>query len=309
MGNRSSKGSLRPLLIRTTNSPIRDYRIESNLHEDYVVLELSTSSIMQFSSKGFALHSLTSNTYVCDETNRCIRVFSSEFHCLFIFPVTKSLHHPFGICVANDRVYITEYYEYAISVFTLEGERITKCSFGYTNNPKTNIAFPSGITVDDEGNIYICDGFNHRIFILTHYDSGYCEFARSNLTQPRDIKLHKDTIIVLDVLHQHKSVYADIMGLKIFSQQEELLKEIELDLNSIQFFDVTPNSNYIICSSHYIKLISNNGEVLETFEKNIEISNTFHPGIVFDKKPMEIVGLCSSSGKPVSLFRFRIKDQ
>ncbi|KAI6649354.1 E3 ubiquitin-protein ligase TRIM71-like [Oopsacas minuta] len=308
MGNRSSKGSLRPLLISTGNSPIRDCRIESNLHEDYVVLELSTSSIMQFSSKGFALHSLTSNTYVCDETNRCIRVFSSEFHCLFIFPVTKSLHHPFGICVANDRVYITEHYEYAVSVFTLEGERITKCSFRNTNNPKTFKGLICGITVDDEGNIYICDVSNHRIFILTHYETGYCEFARSNLRQPRDIKLYKDTIIVLDVLQPHTGACTEIMGLKIFSQQEELLKEIKLDLNSIQFFAVTPNSNYLTCSLYYIKLISKRGKVLKTFENNFDVYNTFHPGIVFDTKTMEMVGLCSSKGRPVSLFRFRIKE-
>ena len=56
------------------------------------------------------------------------------------------LQDPWGICA--DRVFVTEHYIAAISVFTLEGNRISTCYFNHTKSiTKSNLSFPSGIAV------------------------------------------------------------------------------------------------------------------------------------------------------------------
>ena len=75
------------------------------------------------------------------------------------------------------------------------------------------------------------------------------------MKSPRDIKLHQDNVIVLDLFDElKKSVYADKMVLRVYSKKEELLKLIRLEhLSLIGFFDVTPNSNYVIGSFNCIR--------------------------------------------------------
>ena len=308
MGNRSSNGSLSPPLIRTIDSPKRNSGIQASLYNDYVVLEPS-QSVVDLRTKGFAIDPVSSNVYVCDESTHSVRVFSSKFDRLFTF-TGASLHYPWGICISNERVFVTEHYIAAISVFTLEGNKISTCSFNHTKSPKSNISFPSGIAVDEDGDIYICDESNHRIFVLTHDEYRYYEFARSSLKSPRDIKLYQDNIIVLDLLDElRKSMYADKMVLRVYSKKEELVKLISLEnLSLVQFFDVTPNSNYVIGSLHCIKFVSKKGEVLKTYENKFDFSTVYQPGIALDYKTMDIVGLSLSEGKPLTFYRYRIKD-
>lgn len=308
MGNRSAKGSLSPPLIRTNNSPKRDAGIHARLYDDYVVLEQS-HSVVDLRTKGIAIDPVSSNLYVCDESTHTVRVFSSKFDRLFAFTGVP-LHYPWGICISNDRVFVTEHYIAAISVFTLEGNRISTCSFNHTKSPKSNLSFPSGIAVGEDGDIYICDESNHRIFVLTHDEYRFYEFARSSLKSPRDIKLHQDNVIVLDLFDElKKSVYADKMVLRVYSKKEELLKLIRLEhLSLIGFFDVTPNSNYVIGSFNCIRFVSKKGEVLKTYENKFDLGTVYQPGIALDNKTMDIVGLSLSEGKPLTFYRYRIKD-
>ena len=308
MGNRSSKGSLSPPLIRTINSPKRYTGMQASLYDDYVVLERS-QPVIDLKTKGFAIDPVSSNLYLCDESTHSARVFSSKFDSLFTF-TGASLHYPWGICISNERVFITEHYKASISVFTLEGNLISRCSFNYTKSPQSNLSFPSGIAVDEGGDIYICDQSNHRIFVLTHDEYRYYELARSSLKSPRDIKLYQDNVIVLDLLNElKKSMHADKMVLRVYSKKGELLKLISLEnLSLVQFFDVTPKSNYVIGSLYCIKFISKRGEVLKTYENKFDYDTRYQPGIALDNKTMDIVGLSLSEGKPLTFYRYRIKD-
>ena len=312
MGNRSPQGSLSPPIIQPNISPHRNSQIRTSVYEEFVVLEHS-NSVVELKARGFALDPINSNLFICNESAHCIRVFSSKFDRLFSFFGGKShnLRYPWGICIKNNRVYVTEHYSSALSVFTLAGDRVSKCSFIHTKNAKTNLSFLNGLTVDESGDIYICDQSNHRIFVLTHSDYGHFEFARSTLIQPLDIKIHRDNIIILDMyVMPKKTAFADKMVLRVYSQQEELLKLILLDqLILVHFFDVTPNSNYVVSSLHAIKFVSKRGHILKSFDNKLNDGTTFLPGIVVNWHTMDVIGLSDGEGKPITFLKFRINDQ
>ena len=311
MGNRSPKGSLSPPIIPSNFSANQSSNIQTSFYEDFVVLEQS-NSVVELNTKGFALDPISLDLYVCDESAHCIRVFSSNFNRLFSFSGMRNhLHYPRGISIRNNRVFITEHYSSALSVFSLEGDRITKCIFIHTKNTMTNLSFISGLTVDESGDIYICDQSNHRIVVLTHDVCGHYEFARASLTQPLDIKIDRGNIIILDMLSApKKAMYADGMVLRVYSRQEELLKIIMLDnLILVRFFDVTPKSNYVVSSLNAIKLVSKRGHVLKSFDNKSNFDITFHPGVVVNRQTTEVIGLSNEEGKPITFVKFRINDQ
>ena len=311
MGNHSPQGSFSPPIIRSNSSSKPNSKIQTSFYEDFVVLEQS-NPVAELRTKGFSLDPINSNIYICDESAHSVRAFSYHFDRLFSFFGEKNLplHYPWGICIRNNRAYITEHYSSALSVFTLEGERVTKCAFTHTKNPKTNLSFVGGLTVDESGDIYICDQSNHRIFVLTHSDNGHFEFARSTLTQPRDIKIHRDTIIVLDLYEVlKKSMFADKMVLKVYSKQEELLKLILLDhLQLVHFFDVTPNSNFVVSSLNAIRFVSKRGHTLKTFDNKLNFGTTFHPGVVVNWHTMDVIGLSDGKEKPLTFLKLKIND-
>ena len=59
--------------------------------------------------------------------------------------------------------------------------------------------YPSCLTIDEpSGFIYICDYYNHRIQILSKEFSFESQFGKNTLEYPRDVKLSKEYIFVLD---------------------------------------------------------------------------------------------------------------
>ena len=147
----------------------------------------------------------------------------------------------------------------------------------------------------------------HSLFILTH--DGYYRFAQSNIKRPRDVKINNNRVIVLDKLDGQQNVICEYMVLSVFSKNEELLRLIPLgDLCQLKFFQVTPDSNFLISSPHHIMYFSYKGDVLRKFRSDVLLQIRYQPGIVLDNKKMEIVGLLHSEGKPLSFYRYQIKD-
>ena len=59
--------------------------------------------------------------------------------------------------------------------------------------------YPRGLSTDEYNNdIYICDGNNHRIQIISENLQFKSQFGKDTLHYPRDIKLYKDNIFILD---------------------------------------------------------------------------------------------------------------
>lgn len=76
----------------------------------------------------------------------------------------EKITDPRGIHVFGDHVYISEYSDHCISVFSTDGDFIT--SFGKQGEERGELEKPRGITVDVDGFVYICDNGNERVQVF-----------------------------------------------------------------------------------------------------------------------------------------------
>ena len=76
--------------------------------------------------------------------------------------VIGNLQKPYFVTTDSQNQIITEYSSHCVSVFSPEGEKIH--SFGSEGTNDGQFQFPSGVTVDNVGNIYVVYNNNHRIY-------------------------------------------------------------------------------------------------------------------------------------------------
>ena len=88
------------------------------------------------------------------------------------------------------------------------------------------IDLPLGLTIDESnGDIYICDYYNNRIQILSKEFSFKSQFGKDTLKYPRDVKLSKECIYVLDASNPclHLFSYNHILQKSVISRGTDLL--------------------------------------------------------------------------------------
>ena len=109
------------------------------------------------------------NMYIVSNGSGCVQVFSPSGTFLRVFggrgdgpgEVDGKLDEPVGIHVDCSSVYITERWNYRVSVFTTLGKFIT--SFGGQGSGEGEF---SGITMDRDGYLYVCDNSNARVQVF-----------------------------------------------------------------------------------------------------------------------------------------------
>ncbi len=70
----------------------------------------------------------------------------------------NKLSRPRGIYVSSQYVYVTDWDNDTISVYTTEGEHVT--SFEQQGSNEGDINGPGGVCVDKDGFVYVCDYHN-----------------------------------------------------------------------------------------------------------------------------------------------------
>ena len=81
--------------------------------------------------------------------------------------------------------------------YQLNGKLISK--IGKYGNRKLEFNYPYGLTIDESnGNIYVSDYTNNRIQILSQDFRFISQFGNDILKSPRNVKLSKEYIFVLD---------------------------------------------------------------------------------------------------------------
>ena len=141
----------------------------------------------------------TGNIYVADWYNNCVKVFDNTAKYLFKFGNGKGegkMSKPIGLLICGNRVLVTQFNNY-IQVYELDGKFVSR--FGSNGNGKLQFSLPSGLSTDKyNGDIYICDFHNNRIQIISVTFEYKSEFGKYILHYPRDVKLFKDNIFILD---------------------------------------------------------------------------------------------------------------
>ena len=66
--------------------------------------------------------------------------------------------------VDHDYVYVVDYANHRVSVFYTSGEFITP--FGRRGSGEGNLNYPHGVTIDQDGFLYVCDSENNCIKVF-----------------------------------------------------------------------------------------------------------------------------------------------
>ena len=142
-----------------------------------------------------SIHYKSGNIYIADGNNNRVQVFSYNRDYLFMF--SEKMYYPRGICVFQNTVFVTQYGGDCVNMYELEG-KIMK-SVGSYGNGEAQFNYPHGIDVSDRNhNIYVCDYDNNRVQILTEELKYHSMLGIGLFTHPRDIKVTRDRVLVLD---------------------------------------------------------------------------------------------------------------
>ena len=151
------------------------------------------------SPRGVTVDNKTGNIYIADQFNNCVKVFDRTGKYMFKIGNNESegkMLYPRDVAICGDIVLIS-HFNHSILNYQLNGKFISKIgSFGQS---ELEFDCPCGLTIDESnGDIYICDCFNNRIQILNVNFSFKSQFGKDTLKSPRDVKISKEYILVLD---------------------------------------------------------------------------------------------------------------
>ncbi len=115
---------------------------------------------------GLCVNSL-GHIYVADYKNSNIYVFNRDGNILMSFGQEISnlgsltLNKPHYLCVSNKYIFVSNFGNHCLSVFSLTGQYIS--SFGKRGQEEGTFETPSGVCVDNDGYVYVADYGNNRI--------------------------------------------------------------------------------------------------------------------------------------------------
>ena len=145
--------------------------------------------------RSLAIHYKTGNIYIADRDNHRVQVFSCNGDYLFMF--SEKMNEPMGICISQNNVCVTQFDSHCINMYELEGKLIKRV--GSEGNGEAQFKYPRGLDVSDRtNNIYVCDYYNDRIQILTEELKYHSMLGIDLLRHPRDVKVIRDRVLVLD---------------------------------------------------------------------------------------------------------------
>ena len=145
-------------------------------------------------SRCIEIHYKTGNIYIADASNDRVQVFSCNGDYLFMF--SEKMNHPAGICISQNKVFVTQFNGYCINMYELEGKLIK--SVGSKGIGESQFQNPLGLDVSDRNNnIYVCDYKSHRIQILTEELKYHSMIGIDLLKYPCDVKVTRDRVLVL----------------------------------------------------------------------------------------------------------------
>ena len=103
--------------------------------------------------------------YVCNFYSNRVNVLNAEGEHLYSFSQKGSpsltLDSPHSICVDSKFIYVSEW---VISIFTKDGNYVT--SFGGKGKGDGQFSLPSGLAIDRDGFLYVCDLDNSRVQVF-----------------------------------------------------------------------------------------------------------------------------------------------
>ena len=248
--------------------------------------------------KCMSIHYKSGNIYIADQYNNRVQVFSYNGDYLFMF--CEKMYLPIGICVFQNTVFVTQWGGHCVNMYELEGKLMK--SVGSKGNGEAQFNYPLGIDVSDRNhNIYVCDSDNNRVQILTEELKYHSMLGIGLFTNPRDIKVTRDRVLVLD--ESDPCMF-------IFNSEHLLINRIitrgsDKQTNNPYSFDIDRDYNIMMSdySNDCVYVFNKEGEQIHKFGKQGQgIGEFFRAwGIVLDNTGRIIV-VCSKDTNCLQFF-------
>ena len=244
---------------------------------------------------GVTVDDTTGNIYIADQWNNCVKVFDSTGKYLFKFGDNKGegkMYYLLGVAICGVRILITQGNNYILN-YQLNGKFVSRIGGQGRGELEFNILY--SLTIDEsDGDIYICDLINNRIQILNKDFSFKSQFGKDTLKNPRDVKLSKEYIYVLDTYNPCLLLYNYnyILQKSVIS----LGKGLEVIIPWFFFVDQTDNILISDCDSNSIHIYNTEFQLFH------EISVSPYPmGITVDNRGRIIV-VCRAKNDCLQIF-------
>ena len=197
-------------------------------------------------------------------------------------------------------MFVTQYSGNCINMYELEGKLIK--SVGSEGNGRTQFYHPNGLDVSDRNNsIYVCDCWNHRIQILTAKLKYHFMLGKDLLKHPRDVKVTRDRVLVLDGSDPCMSVFNSDHVLT----NRLITRGVGKQTNNPCRFDIDRESNIIMSdyTNHCVFVFNQEGEQIHKFGKEGQGIGKFHYpyGIALDNTGRIIV-VCEKNTNCLQFF-------
>ena len=212
--------------------------------------------------KSLAIHYKTGNIYIADINNHRVQVFSCNGDYLFMF--SEKMYHPIGICISLNKVIVTQCSSHCMNVYELRGKLVK--SFGSEGNGEGQFKHQHGLDVSDRNNnIYVCDYSNHRVQIFTEDLKFHSMLGIGVLKYPREIKVPRDRVLVLD----ESDPCLFVFSLDHVLTNRLITRGNAKQTNSPFCFDIDREYNIIMSdsSNHCVYVFSQEGEQIHKFGK------------------------------------------
>ena len=232
----------------------------------------------------------TNYFYICDHGNARVQVFDRMFQFLFMF--SEKMNGPCGICILQEKVYVTQYIGCSLNIYSLQGKFLS--TVGMKGNGELEFKGPRGVTVSTEWRrIYICEFSNNRVQCLNLDLSFNCFIPDTFYAM--DVKLTAEEIVVLCGENPCIRIYnaSHQLSRKMISRGEDSASQVwsadrfllDSDLNII----LTDRSRHCGC------IFSYTGALIHKFGKKGEEKGEFiEPvGITLDSKGRIVVISCN----------------
>jgi len=149
--------------------------------------------------------------YVADLGRRQVVVYDSDFNYKNEFGPFGDESRPVDLALAGDRVYVVDSGSKLIRALDrFSGEEVI--SFGKSEEVGQSLRSPTNITLDEEGNIYVVDTMDCRVFVfdaegnfLRHMGAAGDTIGR--FARPKGIAYSNDIFFVIDAAFENCQVF------------------------------------------------------------------------------------------------------
>ena len=200
--------------VRVLGGLNRPYGVAVNSAEEVLVTE--HKKIAVFDKKGKKLRDIKLPTHAVDlnDEDDNIYVTDSWRHCLVKLnkagKVLKTVgtrgsdhgafNDPRGVAVIGDRVFVCDYKNHRLQVFTKERLEFVK-TIGSRGEGDEQVIFPFDITQDELGNMYVCDFGNNRVKLLNkqgEFQLSFNKKANGQLNGPSGVCVVDQFVYVVE---------------------------------------------------------------------------------------------------------------